>query len=738
MSGRLRLAWSSVVVVIAVGAASPSYASLIWGAKRGTPCEPPNLFYSSRHVSGALPCCPTDDGVCPGGGVCPASGACTGGTACVPAPVARPNVVLFISDDQGECDYGSAIECRSSETGTPIPAPATPNLDALAATGTVFPIAHNTASWCYPSLNSILTGRYQKSFGGFRNRIADHFVTVAATMRALGKAPGTVVDPFDSDASIGGYCTLQGGKFTASSGRDTGFDARINTGERVIGRIDCSAGTQGGPPLCGTDMQGGYDPLDLNHMSDFFGFVDGMVYKKPGGLPGEFTMQQFFTWYAPRIPHEPLRAPTAIGNYLFGASGNDGLFDLGGLCVGGVCPREVAAFDESNFGTVRQYYANVYLVDTNVREIRKYLAHLSAPHCIGANGHTRFGVASPAGCNGTWATSITPDPTQNTIIVYLTDNGWQLPNSKHNFTENGYRTRLIVFDPRNPTAGYESPALAHSTDVLPSVLGFGLGTTPGTQECPTSEFDGTACDGRDFRAQLGPVPSAPPQDLRHTLCGHETRRPVRPSRGRYLLTGSGTVGRCVLAKGAACVDDLGCGANEFCLGGVCTAHGGQKCTSSATCGAGAVCLAGTCQAGPPCIDDAACAALLGAGATCVAQGQSWCANAPDVACSDRSECPACPTANGLPTACRRLCEERHFKMYDNGADGDMTDLFLDPDEIDVHENGPYASLFSAESGPYGSTIRTFACCIDAWWPGDVKDPTLCGGGTCPAALTCNQ
>jgi hypothetical protein len=43
----------------------------------------------------------------------------------------------------------------------------------------------------------------------------------------------------------------------------------------------------------------------------------------------------------------------------------------------------VRAFDENNFGTVREYYANVYLMDANVTELRRYLQKTSAPHCIG-------------------------------------------------------------------------------------------------------------------------------------------------------------------------------------------------------------------------------------------------------------------------------------------------------------------------------------------------------------------
>jgi hypothetical protein len=737
MSRRLRLAWSGLAVVLVITVAAPSYASIVWGdRRRGSTCEPPSVFYSNRHVSGVKPCCPTDDGVCPGGAPCPPSGVCAvGGTKCLPAAVARPNIVLVISDDQGECHYGSAGECRSTQTGTPIPAPATPALDALASVGTTFAVAHNTASWCYPSLNSILTGRYQKSFGGFRSRIAERYETIPRVLRELGHAPGTVADPFDAEARIGGYCTFQAGKFTASSGRDVGFAAHLGVGARRIGRLACSPGLQGQPPRCGTDAQSVYDPLTVENMDDLFEFLDAMVYRKPGGGPGEYAVQQFFTWYAPRIPHQPLRAPAVIDTYLFGSDGDGGLFQLGALCTGASCPPSVRAFDESNFGSVREFYSNVYLMDANLREIRKYLERTSAPHCIGSNGASRFQDTSPATCRGTWATSLAPDPQQNTIIVYLSDNGWHLPNSKHSFTENGYRTRLLVYDPRIP-GGTQTDALAHSTDLLPSMLGWALDTAPGTQACPTSDSDGTPCDGRDFRAQLGALAAAPASALRRSLCGHETRRGVRPSRGRYLVSGADTVGRCALATAPACIDDLGCGLGEFCLGGRCTAKGGQACGS---CPAGAVCLGGKCQAGPPCIDDVACQRLLGANGTCVAKSAKWCTNAPDVACTARDQCPVCPLSNGIAVACRRQCEPRRLKMYENGGNADMTDLFLDPDERDVHGGGVISGLFSSETGPYGGTIRQLACCIDDWWAGESGAVSLCGPtDTCPAALTCNQ
>jgi hypothetical protein len=165
-------------------------------SKRLRGCEPPAVFYSSNHQPCRMPCCPVVEGVCAGGSACPASGTCApGGPSCVPRPIAtRPNVILLIADDQGECHWGTAGECRSTQTGTPIPPPSTPNLDLLSGYGTVFPIAHNTASWCFPSLDSILTGRYARSYGG-GSHIADRLTTIPKALRSLGgtgNAPAAV------------------------------------------------------------------------------------------------------------------------------------------------------------------------------------------------------------------------------------------------------------------------------------------------------------------------------------------------------------------------------------------------------------------------------------------------------------------------------------------------------------------------------------------------------------------
>src|SRR5512135_3328128 len=97
-----------VALLALTGVAEAS--SLRW-SRRLFGCEPPSLFYSASHVPGARPCCATEMGLCAGGVACPPSGTCPDGVACVPGTQpTRPNLVLFISDDQAECAWGSAGE----------------------------------------------------------------------------------------------------------------------------------------------------------------------------------------------------------------------------------------------------------------------------------------------------------------------------------------------------------------------------------------------------------------------------------------------------------------------------------------------------------------------------------------------------------------------------------------------------------------------------------------------------
>jgi hypothetical protein len=753
----------ALALLLAALASAPSAdaASLRW-SKRLFRCEPPSVFYSAAHIPGLRPCCATEVGLCAGGAACPPSGACPDGVACVPGTQpTRPNIVLFISDDQGECAWGSAGECRSVQSGTPIPPPSTPNLDLLSGYGTVFTVAHNTAAWCFPSLTTILTGRYQRSFGGVQ-RVAEQFATIPRALRSLSGAPGTHPDPYNPPSAVGGYCTFLGGKFAPAVG-DAGFDALANG--RKLGRAACTYDAGTGKPLCGSRQQPSYSPTTVFNQSDLFQFLERMIHPLPDA-PGQFRMTPFFLWYAPRIPHAPLNAPSAIDFYLFGSGkpGLGGLFDLGQYCSGGSCARTVQAFSEVNIGSQADYWSSIWWTDDALREIREYVGRAGAPHCIGLDGLGRYDVTSPAQCPGTWATSISPDLERNTVYLYLSDNGWFLPNSKHAFTENGYRTRILVYDPRDlPTLppstaddavvppARNTDALAHSSDILPTIVGYALGTV-GPQSCPIGQHDGKPCDGRDLRPFVYDAngnTAQPAGELRHALCGHETHKGVAPTNVRYLLTGAGSVGRCTDLTGAACSTAADCGAGQTCLGGHCTASVSQSCATTAQCPAGAACLGGRCVGGPSCIDDAACGEILGPGSwACVEADQKWCRNAQDVRCTTRDDCPVCaPGPGGAPAPCSRVCEPRRLKLYLSPAvvtgalpSPKLTDLFIDPDENGI-ERGRSGSLvydLSKKNGPYQGTMARLSCCSDEWWPEvAASGGTICTGA-CDPKFSCTQ
>src|SRR5262245_39221617 len=62
----------------------------------------------------------------------------------------RPNIVIFLTDDQGIGDVG----CYGAKDLK------TPNIDALAASGVRFTNWYSAAPVCSPSRAAILTGRY--------------------------------------------------------------------------------------------------------------------------------------------------------------------------------------------------------------------------------------------------------------------------------------------------------------------------------------------------------------------------------------------------------------------------------------------------------------------------------------------------------------------------------------------------------------------------------------------------
>lgn len=71
----------------------------------------------------------------------------------------RPNIVIIVSDDQGNADAG--YQRNPAEVSTPA-------IDQLASDGVIFTNGYASAYVCAPTRAGLLTGRYQQRFGFYR------------------------------------------------------------------------------------------------------------------------------------------------------------------------------------------------------------------------------------------------------------------------------------------------------------------------------------------------------------------------------------------------------------------------------------------------------------------------------------------------------------------------------------------------------------------------------------------
>jgi arylsulfatase A-like enzyme len=297
--------------------------------------------------------------------------------------VDRPNIVMIIGDDHGFEDFGFA--------GSPIVK--TPNLDRLAAEGTVFSRTFVTASICDPSLRSLATGLHP-----MQRQMRMNYLESRNVRRGYA---GDVVDfeTLPRRLASAGYRSFQAGKFFGGSYDLAGFSDGMNGPE-----VDLRFGGPARKTLARTTQQPVYDFLDT---------------------VGE---QPFFLWYAPMLPHHP--------------------FDAG--------PEYTKAYEGLGLSpAARRYYANVTRFDARVGEL------------LGALEDRNL--------------------RDDTLIVYLADNGWdQKPKAarvvknwdsdgehgKRSMYELGFRTPLIFHWPRGVPKGQVFEDLVSSVDLYPTLLDY--------------------------------------------------------------------------------------------------------------------------------------------------------------------------------------------------------------------------------------------------------------------------
>lgn len=195
------------------------------------------------------------------------------------AATTPPNLVLVIGDDHGWPYSGFMGDARVN----------TPNLDALARSGTTFVNAHSPSSLCVPALRSLLAGVHSEQWD--RRRAVLEGVLGDLPWRSEVQYYRTV----PRELTGRGYLAWEGGKLWEGTYTSAGFTHGLATFVfpdlfRSTGDHFGRAGWQEGTAMA---------PLEA--------FLD------------EARGRPFFLWVAPMLPHPPYDAPPDLARRYAGA-----------------------------------------------------------------------------------------------------------------------------------------------------------------------------------------------------------------------------------------------------------------------------------------------------------------------------------------------------------------------------------------------------------------------------------
>lgn len=353
------------------------------------------------------------------------------------AQPSRPNIILIIGDDLGWPDYGFMPSSRTLETnqGTlPInQIVQTPNLDALAAGGVVFPNTFVTGSSCIPSLKTLLTGLQPIQWAETRTALdALPQITLSPAPFLYPRVEVEHLRTLPKDLGGVGYKSWEGGKFWEGTYDLAGFThgLTVSHGQYIVPHSWEFGRAGWDPELCGADGDPNVPCPALDPLREFFDEVEG---------------NPFFVWFAPTLPHTPFAAPQ---NFLdpYEALGLTSCATVScwNRCAG--CPNEV------------NYLANITWLDSLVGELIDELESRELRN--------------------------------DTLLIYLADNGWGLGfqtfsgmgKGKNTLYDLGFRTPMIFNWPGHVPTGVVHQDLASAVDVVPTIMDYvGIDVPPELQ-----------------------------------------------------------------------------------------------------------------------------------------------------------------------------------------------------------------------------------------------------------------
>jgi N-sulfoglucosamine sulfohydrolase len=335
----------------------------------------------------------------------------------VSADAAARNVVLFVTDDQGQ-DAG----CYGN------PVIKTPNLDALAADGTRFTHAYCTTASCSPSRSVILTGLFNHANGQYGLEHAAHHFRSFENVKSLPVR-----------LSEAGYRTARIGKFHVAPESVYRFDEKLQgnprNGVAMAERCRAFVEAESDRPFflyfCTADPhRGGGAADEIPGRPDRFGNRPrGQSY--PGIEPVHYDPADVIV--PPFLPDTP------------------------------ACRAELA-----------QYYESVSRADSGLGRLVDILKQA--------------------------------DKYDDTLIIYIADNGIPFPGAKTTVYEPGTRLPCVVRNPYAKKRGVVSSAMVSWVDITPTILDF-AGRKPRDVDV----------HGRSF---LSILDQAEPEDWRRIYASH--------------------------------------------------------------------------------------------------------------------------------------------------------------------------------------------------------------------------
>ncbi|HUE73695.1 MAG TPA: sulfatase [Pirellulaceae bacterium] len=302
------------------------------------------------------------------------------GFACVGSATAAPNLILFVTDDQGPdagCYGNSVIQ--------------TPNLDALAKSGIRMTHAFCTTASCSASRSVILTGLYNHASAQYGHEHSYHHFRTYDNVKSLPVL-----------LSAAGYRTARIGKFHVGPPEVYKFDIALpgnarspvemaeNCRELIGAKSDkpfflyfCTADPHRGGGKIGAQASGGRQPPD-------------QAADKRGGIRG----------LTPPARREML--PDAFGNRPQGWPGiKEVKYDPKDVIVPPFLPDTPACRAE-----LAQYYQSVSRIDQGLGRLMEILKE---------SGHD-----------------------DDTLVIFTSDHGIAFPGAKTNLYEGGMRVPMVV------------------------------------------------------------------------------------------------------------------------------------------------------------------------------------------------------------------------------------------------------------------------------------------------------